>query len=284
MPPTCVQCISQDRLGCDTTADCCNSLPCQRNRAAATMGTCQRVSSSCRQQHLRSAACVLCACLPRHISSLPVLQRNVACPPMSALQCIALTRHGCSQSEDCCNSRLCQKDAASSPLGSCQKVSLLGRPHRFFQKLRNRPGKASCIRLCSSHMLATYAPMPAQCIAELRHGCRQKADCCGGNSCVKEQESAIMGSCAKVGLHRLSARGLSVDACCCSSTRLQLLCSGARISALCCCRSVSPAIPTGVRATRTAAPLGNSASMASAGEQESQADYMYCPSAWCSKA
>lgn len=110
------QCISATRLGCDTAADCCNSLPCERTRSTASMGTCQRVWSG--RSALPGPACL-------HVTAQPsVARRTLLAASHAWVQCISVARHGCSQNADCCKSSLCQKDAAASPLGSCRTVSL----------------------------------------------------------------------------------------------------------------------------------------------------------------
>ena len=111
------QCISATRLGCDTAADCCNSLACERSRSTASMGTCQRVSTG--RSALAGPACLHVAAQPGELREAPLPASPHAC-----MQCISVARHGCSQNADCCNSSLCQKDAAASPLGSCRTVSL----------------------------------------------------------------------------------------------------------------------------------------------------------------
>lgn len=65
------------------------------------------------------SAVLVCLLLLHHLLPLKTCCPAPLAPPM---QCVALTKFGCGKHADCCTSKLCQKDAAASPLGWCQNV------------------------------------------------------------------------------------------------------------------------------------------------------------------
>ena len=120
-------------------------------------------------------------------------------PPPSAaclLQCISITKHGCTDETDCCTGKGCQREIAGESAGTCVAVRVLA-------VLCGLPAGGGPWRLLpgySSQRLNGLAPRPirTQCV-ELDHaGCLNTTTCCNGALCQRNFAPDRTGYCRTV--------------------------------------------------------------------------------------
>lgn len=160
--------------------------------------------SLCRWQSGGIAACMasLCPCLApswmrvRHHQSIWTLVQAEIALFRLGLQCVGLSKYGCTELADCCAGSACQRETVVAPGGTCVMVGACV-PRWLAGGHAGGWLEVGCAVHISPHVCALL-PSHSQCVALGKFGCLDSTKCCTGKLCQRALPTSPFGSCQNV--------------------------------------------------------------------------------------